>query len=43
MVMTATRPGSSGAVRPTLVDGDIHTTTLFFECTLGFYRLPIES
>jgi uncharacterized protein len=26
MVMTATRPESSGAVRPTLVDGDIHTT-----------------
>ena len=26
MVMTATRPGTSGAVRPTLVDGDIHTT-----------------
>jgi len=26
MVMTATRPEMSGAVRPTLVDGDIHTT-----------------
>ena len=26
MVMTATRSESSGAVRPTLVDGDIHTT-----------------
>src|SRR5947208_17150828 len=26
MVMTATKPESSGAVRPTLVDGDVHTT-----------------
>ena len=26
MVLTATRPELSGAVRPTLVDGDIHTT-----------------
>ena len=26
MVMTQARPESSGAVRPTLVDGDIHTT-----------------
>ncbi len=26
MVMTATKPGTAGSVRPTLVDGDIHTT-----------------
>ena len=26
MVMTATKPETAGAVRPTLVDGDIHTT-----------------
>ena len=26
MVMTATRPETSGAVRPTLIDGDIHTS-----------------
>ena len=26
MVMTAAKPETSGAVRPTLVDGDIHTT-----------------
>ena len=26
MVLTATRPELTGAVRPTLVDGDVHTT-----------------